>query len=267
MVAALAPGLGERRLGRAHIVVTAGRSGSTFLMRVLDGLPGLAVYPGEANRLWHPGAYPRRRFGDRVPSIWRQPERFAEYTLAHRTAADTRRLRATLGAYRVLTGGDALVVKSAMIQLILPWVAEQFPGARFIHLVRDGRAVALSYGKRLLARSAPGEAGAVPDGEMLRALARYWRDSVAAVARADAELGLAAGGRLLEVTYESLCADPPAELGRLASYLGLAERADAGRLPAAFDSRNWKAAGELAAPLAAELADIMRAGLERYGYL
>ena len=264
--ARLAPGLGERRLGRPCLVVTAGRSGSTFLMRVLDELSGLAVYPGEANRLWHPRAYPRRRFGDRVPSIWRQPGRFADYTLRHRTATDARRLRAALGGYRALMGGGGLVVKSAMIQFILPWVVEAVPGARFLHLVRDGRAVALSYGRRLLARRARGGEAPEPDAELLRQLASYWQETVDAVARADAELGLGADGRLLEVTYESLCADPAAELRRLAAYLGVAQPAAGAPLPAAFDNRNWKAASAIPAVLAEELTALMRSGLERYGY-
>ncbi len=265
-VANLAPGLGEGRLSRPYFVVTAGRSGSTFLMRVLEEHPDLAVYPSEANRLWHPKAYPRRRFGEEVPRFWREPERFVEYSLRHQTAADARRLRATFGAYRALMGRPTFVCKSAMIQFSLPWVCGQFPDARFIHLVRDGRSVVLSYGKRLLRRGKEESPDPAPDGEMLRALARYWRDSVDAVDRASRELGLAAEGRLLEVSYEALCADPAAELRRLTAFFGLAAPATAGRLPAGFEDRNWKAARELTGELAADLDAIMRPGLERLGY-
>ena len=163
VVSAVAPGLAENRLRRPVFVVTAGRSGSTFLMRVLDELPGLAVYPGEANRLWHPNAYPRSRFGDEVPVFWRRPRRFTEYSLSHRTERDERRLRAALGAYQALMGGGRLVCKSAMIQFMLPWIDARFAGARYVHLVRDGRAVALSYGKRLLSReTSAGAAGRPP---------------------------------------------------------------------------------------------------------
>ena len=265
-LAAVAPGFGEGRLGRPCLVVTAGRSGSTFLMRVLDQLPGLAVYPGEANRLWHPNAYPRRRFGDEVPLFWRQPEGFTEYSLSHRSEADARRLRAVFGAYRALMGGGPFICKSAMIQFMLPWVDARFAEARYVHLIRDGRAVALSYGKRLLARDAPAGAAPRPDAEMLRGMARLWRDSIDAVRRADALLGLTAAGRLLEVTYESLCADPAAGLSRLASFLGLPPPGSDARVPTGFDSRNWKAERELPPALAAELAEIMRPGLDRYGY-
>lgn len=241
-------------------------------MRVLDEQRGLAVYPGEANRLWHPNAYPRRRFGDRVPVFWQEPERFIEYSAAHRSARDERRLRGTFGAFRALMGGGTLIAKSAMLQFSLPWLCRLFPEARFIHLVRDGRAVVLSYAKRLLSRRAgtgpapkPDDEG--PDDEMLRTLARFWRDSIGAVARASDELGLASEGRMLEVTYESICLDPVAELNRLAAYLEAVAPPSGGGLPASFDNRNWKAAGELSGPLAAELTRIMRDGLDRYDYL
>ena len=45
---------------------------------------------------------------------------------------------------------------------LVNWIDDRFPGARFIHLVRDGRAVALSHGKRLLARRPAGGAAASP---------------------------------------------------------------------------------------------------------
>ncbi len=101
---------------------------------------------------------------------------------------------------------------------------------------------------------------------MLRSLACFWRDSIAAVQLAGSELGLHAAGRLLEVTYESLCADPVVELKRLGSYLGVATPASGDRLPASFDNRNWKAESELTSALAAELTAIMQVGLDRYGY-
>jgi hypothetical protein len=264
LMARLAPAAAERRLSRPAFIVTAGRSGSSFLTRALADLPELAVYPSEANRLWHPNAYPRRRFSDELPDIWQAPRRFTELSLARRTAADGRRLRANFGAYQALTRGRVLVAKSAMIQFMLPWVCSQFPDGRFIHLVRDGRAVVLSYGKRMMRLSGAG-AGERPSGELLRTLARYWCESLAAVWTADDELGLERDDRLLEVRYETLCTDPAGELARLASYLGVARAAGAAA-PAAFESTNWKSERELPTVVAEELSAIMRDGLNRYGY-
>ena len=85
------------------------------------------------------------------------------------------------------------------------------PNARYVHIIRDGRDVAAS----LLAASkgwgalwAPGDA---------RTAARTWKRHVV-----DARSASGFTDRYLEVRYEDLLADGPAELGRIFAFMGCA---------------------------------------------
>ncbi|HXI86637.1 MAG TPA: sulfotransferase [Parvularculaceae bacterium] len=86
-----------------------------------------------------------------------------------------------------------------------------FDGAKFLHMVRDGRAVAASL--------IPLDWGPTNIIDMQR----YWRRAV--------EKGLAAvralgPDRALTVSYETLIAEPEMTLRHIAAFLGLAERAE-----------------------------------------
>lgn len=86
-------------------------------------------------------------------------------------------------------------------------IAELFPEARFVHVIRDGRAVALSYlerpewGPRNMAEAA-----------------NHWKTRVLRGAQAGRSLG---PGRYAEARYEDLVADPESETRRLCDFLGL----------------------------------------------
>ena len=84
----------------------------------------------------------------RVPPIWEDPERFKAYSRSHRGDRYGQILRSSFGACATIAGGKQFVQKSTMIGLMLPDVLQLFPDASFIRVVRDGRAVALSWAKR-----------------------------------------------------------------------------------------------------------------------
>lgn len=83
---------------------------------------------------------------------------------------------------------------------------QHFPDARFIHLIRDGRAVAASI--------IPLDWG--PTG--VYGAARLWEDCLAHGFAAGATLG---SERLIHVHYETIVADPAAAMERIAAFLGL----------------------------------------------
>jgi hypothetical protein len=85
-------------------------------------------------------------------------------------------------------------------------LARMFPEARFVHLIRDGRNVALSYLERPWGPSTVGEA------------ALYWRSRVSRGRTAGEALG---SGRYLEARYETLVTDPETEVRRICSFLDL----------------------------------------------
>lgn len=83
-------------------------------------------------------------------------------------------------------------------------LAQVFPGARFIHIVRDGRDVASAY------LSAPFGPRTVAQAAAL------WRSQVCSARRAGNELG---PERFTEVRYEDLIASPEPEVARLCAFL------------------------------------------------
>jgi hypothetical protein len=83
---------------------------------------------------------------------------------------------------------------------------ELFPEARFIHLVRDGRAVAASI--------IPLNWG--PMGVL--SAARHWIEHLAHGFAAEASLG---ADRIIRVHYEEILAEPEAAMKRISSFLGI----------------------------------------------
>lgn len=122
----------------------------------------------------------------------------------------------------------------------IPELADLFPDAVFLHLVRDGRDVACSY--RDLVRVRGPHAPRLPTG--LVGATRRWRDHVRAADAACARLG---PGRAFEIRYEPLVRDPRGTLEELCFFLGLPfdeamlapERA-AGDEPKSWDAWKWR---------------------------
>lgn len=90
--------------------------------------------------------------------------------------------------------------------LALERLAKVFPEARFIHLIRDGRDVALSY------------MGFANGPNTIPEAAAHWSRLVNAGQVAGKRLG---DTRYCEVRFENLVKDPPLELSALCSFLGI----------------------------------------------
>jgi len=93
-------------------------------------------------------------------------------------------------------------------------LARIFPRARFIHLLRDGRAVATSLVRQDWTDSATGQP--MPYCRDLESAARYWMDVVLR-ARQQSSHAL---GRVLELRYEDLVRAPEATMRRALEFLG-----------------------------------------------
>ena len=264
------PRLAERRLANPVFVVGCGRSGTTLLMRLLAAHPALAVYPTEANELWHPEAYPWVRSRLDLPPFWRDPREFTRISLQHRGGVPPSRLRAVFGAYQLLRRGSHFVNKSAMTAFMLPFIDATFPGARFLHLYRNGYAVALSYAKLQQARTERDPAYAARPGglssfdELLETCAGVWNEHVMEIEARKASPEL--GGRILDVRYEELCARPAEDLARIAGFLGIDahpfRRGDYRHI----EATNFKLRRELEPEQLRSMTPPMLPGLERLGY-
>jgi Sulfotransferase family len=88
-----------------------------------------------------------------------------------------------------------------------------FPGAQYVHIVRDGRDAALSFAAM---RRRPRFSWARPRG--LGDFACLWDHEVWEARRFGSTV---AGGRYLELRYEDLVADPERQLREICGFLGL----------------------------------------------
>jgi hypothetical protein len=155
----------------------------------------------------------------------------------------------------------------------LPFLAEVFPDARFVSIVRDGRAVAYSLSRvDWWAASNLWWFGGTPQqwqergGDPWEACAREWVEEVRVI-----ETGLAAiePERVLRVSYEAMVADPLTELGGMARFGGLSESSDwtdsLGRLQYPNRNEGWRR--NLASDVVERIEKIQAEELRRYGYI
>jgi omega-hydroxy-beta-dihydromenaquinone-9 sulfotransferase len=188
-------------------------------------------------------------------------------------AAQASSLRAAFAALTRYGGGTTVVSKRIMNNRRLAFLAEVFPGARFVSIVRDGRAVAYSLSRvNWWEESDLWWFGGTPKqwreqgGDPWEACARTWVEEVRVI-----ESGLAGldPERVLRVSYEAMVANPLAELGGMARFCGLGESGawtdSLGRLQ--FPNRNEAWRRKLDAEVVARIEGFQEAELRRLGYL
>jgi len=212
-------------------VVGCPRSGTTLLQRMLDNHPQLAVaydtlfIPAavRGNKLKNPPVTPE--LVERVRTF----KRFSRFGLGAETldqlapeASDYAHLVSLLyDAFARLHGKPLGGEKSPGYVRHMPMLQALFPEARFVHLVRDGRDVALSlldWGKGKNSPKGPARKYRLWAHSPLGVCALWWVRK-AGQGRLDAQR--LPSGRLLEVRYEALVADPAPELRKIAAFLGL----------------------------------------------
>jgi sulfotransferase family protein len=115
-------------------------------------------------------------------------------------------LRSTFRAYALWRRKPRYGDKTPIHVLHIELLSDRFSEARFVHMIRDGRDVALSY---LDARFGP---------NTLEEAAVYWRRFVRAGQAAGTKLS---PSRYLEVRYEDLTANPREVLARVSDFLDL----------------------------------------------
>jgi hypothetical protein len=212
-------------------VVGCPRSGTTLLRRMLDAHPDLAITP---ETHWIPRWFER--------GIGVTADGFATPELVSRLLASPKFGRTGIGRqelegllraeapvsyadfargffdlYGRVEGKAFVGDKTPGYVRHLPLLHELFPEARFVHLIRDGRDVALSA---LSWHRWPKLAKRLPASrEYPVAAAAFWW---AGFVRAGREAGVPLGKDTYhEVRYEALVADPTTEAGSLCAFLDL----------------------------------------------
>jgi hypothetical protein len=107
--------------------------------------------------------------------------------------------------------------KNPRCMWVIPFLASIYPEMKFIHLVRDGRDVALSGNQNLLRKHGTLLLGDEdPEQDRVRSQLRLWALGNLTAAR-DGERLL--GANYLRLTYEALCSAPRETLSRIYEHL------------------------------------------------
>jgi hypothetical protein len=240
-------------------VVGCPRSGTTLLRLMLDAHPEVAI-PPESHFI--PGVWRvRERYGSGVAfdaermardvfktlrfKDWRLPP---EGVLAQIRSSEPRDLAAAIEAfflaYAKAHGKPRWGDKTPGYSIDMPLIAGLFPDARFVHLIRDGRNVALS----LMEVPRPPRSFAEA--------AQVWKHRID-IARRD---GATLGDAVLEVRYETLVDDPESVLKEVCAHASLDFTPvmldyHRGEVTTSVPERNWGHHSNLAMPPTKGLRD------------
>ncbi len=186
----------------------AGRSGTTLLRAMVDAHPRMSC--GPELKL--------------VPAICALRDQWWS-AMGHDLLAagvDESRLDAAVRAFvstllesMIPAGSDSRIAEKTPHNLLhMAMLGRLFPRARFVHVVRDGRAVAASLVRQAWVDPASGEP--IWYCKDPASGARYWSQVVQGIRAQAAQVP----GRYLEIRYEELVQEPRATLERLLAFLG-----------------------------------------------
>lgn len=231
-----APHFWANQLHNPVFVIGVARSGTSLLANLI-GYHKDVINWSELNDIWDPRGYPWWASDHSSPPVWVDSEAYTQRWWRDARSRQTE-ISAIFGVYQFISRKRIFVNKSPLNTYRIPYLLEMFPEARFIHLVRDGRAVVASYVKRQYARIQKhpepfraADAHYSYDGLAVK-LAEFWQATIEKVSIVDKELGLVGQKRLLEVTYESLCTEPKTTMSKICRYLDID--------PSRFLSKAWK---------------------------
>jgi Sulfotransferase family len=211
----------DPRLHRPVFIIGAPRSGTTFLGSCIGRLPEVSYHfepklTKVAARYVYDGSWSERRG-------------MAVFRLSYSALV-------LIG----LHGGRRFADKSPENSFVIPFLAATFPGAQFVHIVRDGRDAAVSHAEKpWLAGASGGSGRQALGGQQWGPAPRWWveperRQEFSAVPhivrtawcwRRFTEAALAGldalpAGQAIEVRYESVVRDPMITAEVLADFLG-----------------------------------------------
>jgi Sulfotransferase family len=199
-------------------IVGSGRSGTTLVRAILDSHPDLAIPPEShmlvaiarrRHRFQTAEGFDRASFvseiGPNIHSRWKLDPDDLSATLQQANISDAAEaIRVVYALYAKRQGKHRYGDKTPIYILHLAALAALLPEARFIHVIRDGRNVSLSYLEASFGPQTPEEA------------AMRWRRAVVHGRRAGMRLG---SKRYQELRYEDLVSDPEHHVRALCSYL------------------------------------------------
>jgi len=259
------PLFGGQRLERPIFMIGCPRSGTSVSAVLFAWHPDVAGF-SEAGEVWDPHNYA-------------DPQADHHWTAEHVTPREAARLHDRFEFARRLRSlpshrGRRLFNKHPRNSVRIEYLRAVFPDAFFVHVVRDGRAVAhsmLDMIEREPARKAvPMGAFCKPPGwrdllreDALEQAALQWREIVTYVL----DQRPALGGQYHEYRYEDLCRDVHGVLGEAFAAAGLQAGEEVlARLPRRLEVQNFKWRDAFDETQVETLLRVQGPLLERLGY-
>lgn len=181
-------------------------SGTTLLDRILRQHPDIAALPDEGQFLTSALVTPRS-LG--IPRLWVEKEtsfRFEATAMSEKAEQVKRDWQRQLNKVNYLFALEKSPTNTARTL----WLQTHFPPAYFIHIVRNGYAVALGIQSKLLAQGYEGN-------DLLERAAQQWARSLEVVSEDAVKLQ-----RFLEIRYEDLTECPDRVVSTILQFLELA---------------------------------------------
>ena len=203
------------------VVLGVSRSGTTLLKEMLDAHSELAI-PTESYFI--PQLHDRHGDRPEVEPFLADLARLARVREWGVTPEDVRArlpnepsfaeaIQAVYASYADARGKSRFGDKTPAYMQQLDLLERVFPGAQYVHLIRDGRDAALSF---VAMRRRPRFNWARPRG--IAGFACQWKLEVEGARRFGRRVG---AERYVELRYEELVAEPEATLRRVCDFLGL----------------------------------------------
>lgn len=195
-------------------IVGSARSGTTLLRVILNAHPAVTVPPESrfVTELWRDAHEVRLDDflsgleGHRQFKSWNLPIDYVRAEMDSDTVPYATAVEAIYTAYAKRAGKEIWGDKTPRYVEHIPFLAELFPDARFVHLVRDGRDVALSYAN-------------VPFGpKTVAKAAALWARRVRTGVSEGRRLG---NSRYKEIRYEDLVDEPEETTRVLCAFIGI----------------------------------------------
>jgi hypothetical protein len=194
-------------------IVGSARSGTTLLRIMLNAHPDVAVPPESRfiTELWRGedevevDDLLKRLRDHRRFKVWDLPIDEVRAQITGSRASYTEAIEASYRAYAAHRGKSIYGDKTPRYVENIPLLASLWPQAKFIHQIRDGRNVALSYAE-------------VPFGPKdVAGAARLWKTRVSAGMQSGRDLA----GRYMEIRYEDFIDDLESSAKLVSDFLGI----------------------------------------------
>ena len=242
---------------------------STIVHNCLVPQSRLSVFPGEGNDvLWFRGFYPWADMNLNIAPVWHDPERFIHEVLVSRKDG-FREARSVLSIYQIIRAPtNFLLNDSGMLAALLPDVMPVFPGAKVIHIVRDGRVVSSVAAKITFAmiKKNPEKYRSVGCPlnfyDIAEAKARYWCWTLDRIRQIEESYPR----KVLQVRYEDWCVKPEVTLIEIMNFIGLRNPPVMAWQKEEFQNLNEKELSDIPRELLYRIEKIQTSHLKRLGY-